>query len=339
MHAGAAVDVGWVLPGEHSDPHAGRVYDCGRLPTEVLPMRRDRVRAAEHLRRPLRPRGPRDRRQLRARSALRRWSSPRPAPRSPPRPGGSTSSRSSPTRSGERRRVRADRRSTSPTRSRSRSASPTPTRPSASSTSSSTTPASPTRSAAHKMSLELTDAVLDTNLRGPWLLANEVARGLLAAKQPGRIVNISSMGAFNYGGNGAALVLDHQGGDPPHDRGAGRRVVALRHQRQLHRPRGLLVRDDGRDAVADGRHHAALPAPADGRSGADGLDAAVPRLPRVGGRHGHAPSRSTTVRARARGGTRARRGRTTPTRGPDRPRRRSASARRAGRGWWRRRRR
>jgi NAD(P)-dependent dehydrogenase (short-subunit alcohol dehydrogenase family) len=58
---------------------------------------------------------------------------------------------------------------------------------------------------AHKMSLELTDAVLDTNLRGPWLLANEVARGLLAAKQPGRIVNIASMGAFNYGGNGAAL--------------------------------------------------------------------------------------------------------------------------------------
>jgi NAD(P)-dependent dehydrogenase (short-subunit alcohol dehydrogenase family) len=58
---------------------------------------------------------------------------------------------------------------------------------------------------AHKMSLELTDAVLDTNLRGPWLLANEVARGLLAAKKPGRIVNIASMGAFNYGGNGAAL--------------------------------------------------------------------------------------------------------------------------------------
>jgi NAD(P)-dependent dehydrogenase (short-subunit alcohol dehydrogenase family) len=58
---------------------------------------------------------------------------------------------------------------------------------------------------AHKMSLELTDAVLDTNLRGPWLLANEVARGLLAEKKPGRIVNIASMGAFNYGGNGAAL--------------------------------------------------------------------------------------------------------------------------------------
>lgn len=58
---------------------------------------------------------------------------------------------------------------------------------------------------AHKMSLELTDAVLDTNVRGPWLLANEVARGLIAAERPGRIVNISSVGAFTYSGNGAAL--------------------------------------------------------------------------------------------------------------------------------------
>jgi NAD(P)-dependent dehydrogenase (short-subunit alcohol dehydrogenase family) len=58
---------------------------------------------------------------------------------------------------------------------------------------------------AHKMSLELTNAVFDTNLRGPWLLANEVARRLIAAKLPGRIVNISSMGAFHYDGMGAAL--------------------------------------------------------------------------------------------------------------------------------------
>jgi NAD(P)-dependent dehydrogenase (short-subunit alcohol dehydrogenase family) len=47
--------------------------------------------------------------------------------------------------------------------------------------------------------------VLDTNVRGPWLLANEVARGLIAAERPGRIVNISSVGAFTYSGNGAAL--------------------------------------------------------------------------------------------------------------------------------------
>jgi NAD(P)-dependent dehydrogenase (short-subunit alcohol dehydrogenase family) len=58
---------------------------------------------------------------------------------------------------------------------------------------------------AHKMSLELIDQVIDTNLRGPYLLACEVARRLIAAKQPGRIVNVSSMGAYSYGGNGAAL--------------------------------------------------------------------------------------------------------------------------------------
>jgi NAD(P)-dependent dehydrogenase (short-subunit alcohol dehydrogenase family) len=58
---------------------------------------------------------------------------------------------------------------------------------------------------AHKMSLELVDAVFDTNLRGPWLLATEVAKRLIDAKQPGRIVNISSMGAFSYNGMGAAL--------------------------------------------------------------------------------------------------------------------------------------
>jgi NAD(P)-dependent dehydrogenase (short-subunit alcohol dehydrogenase family) len=58
---------------------------------------------------------------------------------------------------------------------------------------------------AHKMSLDLVDAVLDTNLRGPWLLACEVAKRLIAAEQPGRIVNISSMGAFSYTGIGAAL--------------------------------------------------------------------------------------------------------------------------------------
>jgi NAD(P)-dependent dehydrogenase (short-subunit alcohol dehydrogenase family) len=58
---------------------------------------------------------------------------------------------------------------------------------------------------AHKMSVELIDQVLDTNLRGPYILACEVARRLIAAGSPGRIVNISSMGAFHYAGTGAAL--------------------------------------------------------------------------------------------------------------------------------------
>jgi NAD(P)-dependent dehydrogenase (short-subunit alcohol dehydrogenase family) len=58
---------------------------------------------------------------------------------------------------------------------------------------------------AHKMSLELVDQVLDTNVRAPWLLSCEVARRLIAADRGGRIVNISSTGAFHYAGGGAAL--------------------------------------------------------------------------------------------------------------------------------------
>lgn len=63
----------------------------------------------------------------------------------------------------------------------------------------------PDAARAHKMPLELVDAVLDTNVRGPWLMATEVGRRLIAADQPGRIVNISSIGGFSYSGGGAAL--------------------------------------------------------------------------------------------------------------------------------------
>ena len=58
---------------------------------------------------------------------------------------------------------------------------------------------------AHKMSLELINTVFDTNLRGPWILACEVGRRLIEEKMPGRIVNISSVGATSYSGIGAAL--------------------------------------------------------------------------------------------------------------------------------------
>ncbi len=58
---------------------------------------------------------------------------------------------------------------------------------------------------AHKMSIELTDQVFDTNLRGPFVLSCEVARRLIAAKMPGRMVNISSVAAYHYGGSAAAL--------------------------------------------------------------------------------------------------------------------------------------
>ena len=58
---------------------------------------------------------------------------------------------------------------------------------------------------AHKMSLDLIDSVFDTNLRGPYVLSCEIARRLITAEKPGRMVNISSVGGFSYGGNGAAL--------------------------------------------------------------------------------------------------------------------------------------
>jgi NAD(P)-dependent dehydrogenase (short-subunit alcohol dehydrogenase family) len=58
---------------------------------------------------------------------------------------------------------------------------------------------------AHKMPLELIDRVIDTNIRAPYVLSCEVARRLIEAKRSGRIVNIASSAAYDYGGNGAAL--------------------------------------------------------------------------------------------------------------------------------------
>ncbi|MDO9473268.1 MAG: SDR family oxidoreductase [Caulobacter sp.] len=58
---------------------------------------------------------------------------------------------------------------------------------------------------ATKMSVELIDAVLDTNLRAPWILSCEFARRRMEAKAPGRIINIASMAAYSYRGEGAAL--------------------------------------------------------------------------------------------------------------------------------------
>lgn len=49
---------------------------------------------------------------------------------------------------------------------------------------------------ATKMPLDLIDRVLATNVRAPFLFAREVAARLIAAKSPGRIVNIASMAAF-----------------------------------------------------------------------------------------------------------------------------------------------
>jgi NAD(P)-dependent dehydrogenase (short-subunit alcohol dehydrogenase family) len=58
---------------------------------------------------------------------------------------------------------------------------------------------------ATKMPPELVDRVIATNLRAPFLLSSDVARRLIARKLPGRIVNVSSMGAHHYRGEGASL--------------------------------------------------------------------------------------------------------------------------------------
>jgi len=42
------------------------------------------------------------------------------------------------------------------------------------------------------------DELLFTNLRAPFVLASEVARGLIAAGKPGSIVNVASVGAYHY---------------------------------------------------------------------------------------------------------------------------------------------
>ena len=57
-----------------------------------------------------------------------------------------------------------------------------------------------------KQSDELIDGVIDTNLVGPYLLSNEVARRLIEKKEPGRMVNISSLAAFNTTSNSAAVL-------------------------------------------------------------------------------------------------------------------------------------
>lgn len=58
---------------------------------------------------------------------------------------------------------------------------------------------------AMKMPVELIDRVLDTNLRGPFILSCEIARRMKTHGIGGRIINLSSIIAYNYSGNGAAL--------------------------------------------------------------------------------------------------------------------------------------
>lgn len=59
--------------------------------------------------------------------------------------------------------------------------------------------------AVNKNSLALSsdewDQVIDVNLKGCWLVANEAARELVAAGQPGSIINVSSILGYRVAGN------------------------------------------------------------------------------------------------------------------------------------------
>lgn len=65
---------------------------------------------------------------------------------------------------------------------------------------------------ATRMSTQLIDDVLDTNLRSVFILSNEFARPLIEKKTPGRIVNVASIAATNYSGGGAALYSTTKAG-------------------------------------------------------------------------------------------------------------------------------
>ena len=58
---------------------------------------------------------------------------------------------------------------------------------------------------ATRIDVGLIDKVLDLNVRAPFILSREVAKRLIKAERPGRIVNIASIMAYQYTGEGAAL--------------------------------------------------------------------------------------------------------------------------------------
>jgi len=55
------------------------------------------------------------------------------------------------------------------------------------------------------------DRVISTNLRGPWMIAREAARHLVAAKSPGAIVNVASILALRQAGQVTAYATAKAG--------------------------------------------------------------------------------------------------------------------------------
>ncbi|WP_233356242.1 SDR family NAD(P)-dependent oxidoreductase [Henriciella aquimarina] len=59
---------------------------------------------------------------------------------------------------------------------------------------------------ATRLDLEKIDQVIATNFRAPFLLCRETARRLIEAEEPGRIVNIASVGAYHYTPSSASAL-------------------------------------------------------------------------------------------------------------------------------------
>ena len=82
----------------------------------------------------------------------------------------------------------------------------------------------------------------------------EVAKGLIEAELPGRIVNIALWPRLTLPPSRLPRYINHQECRGTYDRISRGRMVAISNQRQLHRPWRILERDDGWDARADRRH-------------------------------------------------------------------------------------
>ncbi|MFD2351398.1 SDR family NAD(P)-dependent oxidoreductase [Nonomuraea ferruginea] len=141
---------------------------------------------------------------------------------------------------------------------------------------------------ATKMPVELVDRVLGTNLRAPWLLSCDFARRLIKAGTGGRVVNISSMGAYEYRGGGAALYSVTKAA-----LSRMTEVLAVEWARfhinvNAIAPGGVRLGDDGRHGGADRRRpDRLLPPGPHGRPAAARQHAALPGLAALRVRHRH----------------------------------------------------
>lgn len=138
---------------------------------------------------------------------------------------------------------------------------------------------------AHKISVDLYDRVTGINLRAPWLLSCDVARRLIAAGKPGRIVNISSMAAFQYEGNGAALYTVTKAAVVRMTEALAVEWAPYDINVNAIAPGGLPLGNDGRDDFARRRHGVPFRAAAIWRSRATRLHAPLPRFTVVRFRH------------------------------------------------------